>query len=135
MKLTQKQRRFCETYASCGNGTRAAEAAGYGAPTQAAARLLTNVNVRQYVLNLTAAEDNKQIAASKQRQEFWTTIMRDESVAIRDRLKASELLGKAQGDFLIRAEIQDVTPPPPVVIQLGGHTLDPVALGWTKPSN
>ena len=39
-----------------------------------------------------------------QRQEFWSHIICDDSKDTRDRLRASELLGKAQGDFIERTE-------------------------------
>ena len=39
------------------------------------------------------------IADSEERQQFWTYIMRDENTQAQHRLKASELLGKVQGDF------------------------------------
>ena len=36
---------------------------------------------------------------------FWTAIIRDESMNIRDRLRASGLLGKSEGDFLDRVAL------------------------------
>jgi hypothetical protein len=40
-----------------------------------------------------------------ERQQFWTAVLRgEESAEMKDRLKASELLGKCQGDFIERVE-------------------------------
>ena len=39
------------------------------------------------------------IADRQQRQEFWTKTMTDNSEEMKDRLKASELLGKSEADF------------------------------------
>lgn len=42
---------------------------------------------------------NDKIASAQERQEFWTEIMRSEGESVINRIKASELLGKVQGDF------------------------------------
>ena len=39
------------------------------------------------------------IASNIERQNFWMSVMRNENADMKDRLKASELLGKAQQDF------------------------------------
>jgi phage terminase small subunit len=44
------------------------------------------------------------IAAREDRQAFWTNVMLAEDENMMFRLKASELLGKAQGDFIERHE-------------------------------
>jgi phage terminase small subunit len=44
-------------------------------------------------------------------QEWWTTMMNDESQDPKDRIKCSELLAKAQGAFILKvdAEVQTET--------------------------
>lgn len=50
-------------------------------------------------------EDEHAGAATRQdRQRFCTAIMRDDKIPMRDRLKASELLGRSEGDFIERRE-------------------------------
>jgi hypothetical protein len=44
------------------------------------------------------------IAGRKERQQFWTELMHNEQANMTDRIKASELLGKSEGDFLERIE-------------------------------
>ena len=39
-----------------------------------------------------------------ERQEFWTAAMRGQGYEMKDRLKASELLGGIQGDFVARID-------------------------------
>ena len=39
------------------------------------------------------------IATRDERQKFWTDVMNSSSEEMRDRLKASELLGKSEADF------------------------------------
>ena len=38
------------------------------------------------------------------RKEFWQTVMQSELVEMKDRLKASQLWGKAEGDFVHKVE-------------------------------
>ena len=47
------------------------------------------------------------IATREERQQWWTSLMRGQvpEATITERIKASELLGKSQGDFLERVEI------------------------------
>jgi len=44
-------------------------------------------------------EDSPIIAGRVERKEFWSHVMTSESFEIKDRLKASELLGKSECDF------------------------------------
>jgi phage terminase small subunit len=55
---------------------------------------------------LQAEVKSAKIASAKERQEFWTSIFRGELADFdtKDRIKASELLGKVQGDFIEKVE-------------------------------
>jgi hypothetical protein len=111
-KLTEKQRRFVEAYMgeAAGNATEAARLAGY----KGNAHTLANVgaeNLRKP--EITAAVERRvkadpKIATREQRQEFWTRVMNGDPevgfAEMRDRLKASELLGKSQADFVEKVE-------------------------------
>lgn len=105
-KLTEKERRFVEAYMgkAIGNASEAARLAGYSSPGELGHRLLKKVEIQ-------AAIDKRQesdplIATREERQRFWTAILRGEMAEAgfdtKDRLKASELLGKASGDYLER---------------------------------
>lgn len=51
------------------------------------------------------------IATSRERQEFWTAVMRGDpgyEAEMKDRIKASELLGKTQGDFANDASVTTI---------------------------
>lgn len=71
--------------------------------------MLTNVNIQQAIKELAAPGENARIATAEERQAFWTAAMRGEIPGYepKDQLKASELLGKAQGDFIIRHEVNE----------------------------
>ena len=104
-ELNAKQKIFCEEYSKHGNGTLAYKTAY---PTTkkdetaktAASRLLTNVNVKKYIENFSNINTNKRIATLEEIREFWTTMLNNGEVKSGDRIKASELLYKAQGGFV-----------------------------------
>lgn len=115
--LTERRRVFVEAFAANGgNGTRAAETAGFKSPEVESCRLLKDARVLKAIETLREDTTNKAIATREQRQEFWTRVMLGEEGPIdpetgkptphkmADRLKASELLGKSQADFLERVE-------------------------------
>ena len=109
MKLSTKQQRFVEAYD--GNATQAALVAGYSAKTAPfiGAENLKKPQICQAIQEREEQEARARIAPRQKRQAFWTAVMLDESQEMRDRLRASELLGKSEGDFLERHEMTGVT--------------------------
>ena len=103
--LTAKQQRFVEAYT--GNATQAAIAAGYsektapfiGAENLKKPKILAEIKSRETI------RSTPLIASRAERQQFWTGVMRDKDQQMRDRLKAAELLGKSEADFVERQEI------------------------------
>ena len=112
MNLTKKQRIFAEHYAMTGKATESARLAGYSRPAQSGQLMARDEELMAYITNVIAVAagdsekeaSDKRIATAVERQEFWTSMMRDENVSPKDRLRASEILGKAQGDFIERNE-------------------------------
>lgn len=115
-KLTAKQQAFVEAYA--GNATAAALAAGYSEKTARSQgqRLLTNDDIQDAIKAREAQRLAPTIATRQERQEFWTSVLRNEDEAMKNRLKAAELLGKSEGDFLDRVEM-DMTLSPAVILE------------------
>lgn len=103
MALTIKQQRFIEAFN--GNATAAARAAGYRHPDRIGSRLMTRPEIKSAILSREAAFTDETIATRAERQQFWSAVMRDDSVKLQDRLRASELLAKSEGDFLDRHEL------------------------------
>jgi len=105
--LTEKQRKFVEAYMgkAKGNATEAVRLAGYSHKyaDRQAHQLLENDRV------LGAIEERQKndplIASREDRQRFWTDVMNGENHEIKDRLRASEILGKSQADFIERREV------------------------------
>ena len=96
-KITAKQERFIAAYN--GNATTAATVAGYAKPRHAGSRLLTNVVIMKAIKCRQDVELQPLVATRQERQEFWTQVMMNEEEDMKNRLRASELLGKAMADF------------------------------------
>ena len=104
MGLNAKQKAFVEAYS--GNATEAAEKAGYSKKTahSQGQRLLKHVEVAEAIKGREQRESRNRIASRQRRQEFWTDTMENADAEMKDRLRACELLGKSEGDFLDRVE-------------------------------
>lgn len=102
VKLTLKQQRFIQFYE--GNATEAAIKAGYSKKTanEQGSQLLAKLSV--HVAKRTQSVDAPKIMSRKERQELWSRIANDPTVDMNDRLRASELLGKSEADFMERYE-------------------------------
>ena len=133
MGVTQQQMLFVEAY----DGTNAVEAmriAGCeGHPQfllQEARKLLSMPQITNAIINRDKLRQTKQtlVANRKERQEFWTSLIRNkdphhipvvdgngnevpqENIPISQRLKASELLGRSEVDFVERVDVnQNIT--------------------------
>lgn len=138
-KLTGKQEKFCQLFAATGNATRSYIDAGYTVKSQNAAgvqahKLINkNDNVKKRLRELAEESKTKAIADIQEMQEALTKIIREEldeevlmtvgegdgyssvvsrrkKAALKDRLKAIELLGKMQGGFLDKVEVSGSVP-------------------------
>jgi phage terminase small subunit len=100
--LTPRQAKFVESYS--GNATEAAKQAGYSAKTAhvQGCRLLRNAQVTAAIKARTNKDSVQAIATRQQRQAFWSDMMLDSAEEPNVRLKASELLGRSEADFVER---------------------------------
>lgn len=103
--LNDMQKKFIAAY--MGNATEAAIAAGYSVKTARSQgqRLLTNVDIKKAIEQRETKQINGLIATREERQQFWTKIMYNDQLDMKDRLKSSELLGKSQADFTDKTEL------------------------------
>lgn len=114
-KLTTKQQRFVDAYD--GNATAAAIAAGYSQRTAASIgqENLTKPEIIEAIQQREADRRAQTIMTREERQAFWSETIRDGGQQTRDRLRASELLGRSEGDFIdrqeVKAEIAPTLPP------------------------
>lgn len=120
IKLTAKQKRFCEEYIVDCNATQAAIRAGYSKKTakQIGQENLTKPDLKKYIDEQLEKIHNKKTADAQEVLEYLTAVMRgqhkeqtlqlvgegvqsiaDIDVSAKERLKAAELLGKRYGLF------------------------------------
>ena len=133
--MTARQIQFCLAYAGSGNATQSAIEAGYSEKTAKSQgqRLLTNVDVQNYLKELKEQNASTKIADAREMQEVLTSIIRQEmeeenivvegcgdgvSEAVikkkksshKDVLKAIDLLGRMQGAFSNQSTLNVVIP-------------------------
>ena len=127
MKLTAKQRKFCDEYIKAGNATEAYFKAGYQIKSNEAARanasrMLTKANIKEYIETRLKQLESKKLAGAREVLEYLTSVMRGEqteSVAIakgiydnvpvsaKDRISAAkELLKRYPTDPLTKAQLR-----------------------------
>lgn len=136
--LTPKQERFCLEYAKCGNARQAYISAGYSHKKDSTAdvnacRLLKNDKVKARLAELAEEVKNDSIADIQEMQETLTKIIRqkmteevivtegtgegcseaksvDKGPAIKDVINAINTLGKMQGLFKEKVEVEAIIP-------------------------
>jgi phage terminase small subunit len=138
-KLTGKQEKFCQLYAATGNATQSFKDAGYawkseGAAAKNASNLIhKNSNIQERLRELSDKAETEAIASIREMQETLTKIIREEldeeqlivegrgmgisttvsmrkQAALKDRLKALELLGKMKGAFVDNVNLTGTVP-------------------------
>ena len=135
MKLTEKQKRFCDYYIESANITEAATKAGYSY-NYANARgheLLGKVGIKTYIDEKLEEMQGKRIASATEVMELLTQALRgeiteevvvvegsgdgyseaktiDKQIGAKDRIKAAELLGKRYGLYTDKVNITGTVP-------------------------
>ena len=103
LKLTLKQKRFCEEYIATGNATEAAIKAGYKEKSARAigAENLTKPAIADYIRQRLGEIDAKMVANTNEILKFYTSVMRGEvknqfglESSLSDRLMAADSLAK-----------------------------------------
>ena len=119
--MTEKQKRFCDEYVIDCNATRAYKTVYQNVKSdevarKAGSRLLTNVDVKNYIADRMEEIHNEKTADAQEVIEYLTSVLRGESTAqeivvegtgdgcSEERLKAAELLGKRYALFTDKVE-------------------------------
>ena len=101
--MNERQKRFCEFYVGecVGNVVQSALKAGYSDnyANHRAYQLLENVEIKNYIKELSKSDEKKRIATAEDVQAFWSSIMNDDNQQMKARIRASELLAKVHGLF------------------------------------
>lgn len=103
MKLTPKQKKFCEYYIQSGNASEAARKAGYkekNAPFMGAENL-KKPQIKAYINERVGKQDKELVADADEVLRFYSAVMRGEvkdqfglDASLTDRLKAGDALMK-----------------------------------------
>lgn len=129
MKLTPRQKDFCEYYLQTGNAAEAARLAGYSknSAQQIGAENLSKPVISEYITNRRAEMDKTLIADSDEVLRFYSAVMRGEvkdqfglDPSLADRIKAAELLGKRYRLFTDKVSVEGVVH----VVISGGDELE-----------
>lgn len=125
MKLTPKQKAFCQYYIETLNATESAIRAGYSEHTACAigTENLRKPNIRLYIDEALKQKDNERIASADEVLSFLTAVQRgevteqaplilgrefkviDKEPSIKDRTRAAELLGKRYALFTEKVDL------------------------------
>lgn len=102
-KVDEKSKLVATYYCgeALGNAEKACVMAGYS-PRYArgnAYKVVARSGVQKYIKYLNSLTRKQRIATIEEIQEFWTEVMQGGCYEPKDRLRASELLAKAQGAF------------------------------------
>lgn len=106
--MNNRQRKFADFFIECGNATEAAKKAGYKQPKQQGSRLLTNVDLLEYIKRRTAPAEQKRIASGDDALRFFTRVMdgREKGVTMAERISAGrEILKRDIADKKIEIEL------------------------------
>ena len=106
--LNEKQKAFCEFYASTFNATESAVKAGYSKKTgySIGQRLLKNVEVKSYIEQLTKPSKTHRIATIQEVMEYLSETMRNPEEITRERTKAAQILS----EVLAKTKTEDDEP-------------------------
>ena len=119
MKLTPKQKAFCDYYIQTGNASEAARKAGYSEKTAPfiGAENLKKPKISAYIAERLAEVDKKRIADADEVMQFYTSVLRGEvkdqfglDVAISDKIKAGVELMKRFAATENHNDVEDLTP-------------------------
>ncbi len=126
--MTERQKRFAEYYAQCGNTVQSALRAGYSEnyANARAHELLVNVGVAAYIRELSEMAQDERIMTAKQRQALLSDIAKDGGNDPADRIRAVDTLNKMTGEYVakIQAEVKTSDKLADVFAQIGGEGLD-----------
>lgn len=105
--MTERQKKFAEYYAQCGNTVQSAIKAGYSenyANTNAC-KLLENDRVADYIRTLTEAAQTARIMTARERQAILSDIAKDKQNELSDRIRAIDTLNKMTGEYTQKVSI------------------------------
>ena len=105
--MTERQKKFAEYYAQCGNAAQSAIQAGYSkkyANTNAS-KLLQNTTITEYIKQLTEDAQTARIMTARERQALLSDMAKDKANELSDRIRAIDTLNKMTGEYTQKISI------------------------------
>lgn len=105
--VTERQKKFAEYYAQCGNAAQSAIQAGYSkkyANTNAS-KLLQNTTITEYIKQLTEDAQTARIMTARERQAILSDIAKNKQNELSDRIRAIDTLNKMTGEYTQKISI------------------------------
>ena len=110
VKLSLKQKRFVSAYVgeAKGNATQAAKLAGYSGNSDTLRMTGSKTVAKAYIQAAIRkiVENDPLVKNRAQRRQWWSEVIDAKENDLSHRLRASELLAKASGDFIQRVELE-----------------------------
>ena len=105
--LNDRQKKFAEYYAQCGNTVQSAIKAGYSEnyANKRAYRLLGDVGVAEYIRRIAEKASEARILTAIERQIVLSDIARKEYETQLDRIKAIDTLNRMTGEYTDKVEL------------------------------
>ena len=105
--MTERQKKFAEYYAQCGNAAQSAIQAGYSkkyANTNAS-KLLQNTTITEYIKQLTEDAQTARIMTARERQALLSDMAKNGKNSPADRIRAIDTLNKMTGEYTQKVSI------------------------------
>lgn len=105
--MTERQKKFAEYYAQCGNAAQSAIQAGYSkkyANTNAS-KLLQNTTITEYIKQLTEDAQTARIMTARERQALLSEMAKNGKNSPADRIRAIDTLNKMTGEYTQKVSI------------------------------
>lgn len=105
--MTERQKKFAEYYAQCGNAAQSAIQAGYSEKYAKAdaCKILDNPSVAEYIRELSEQAQNERIMTAKERQALLSDMAKDKKNEPSDRIRAIDTLNKMTGEYTQKVSI------------------------------
>ncbi len=127
-KLNIRQRKFAEFYFASGNAAESAIKAGYSESyaTHRTDEMLRNVEIAEYIKELTEKAQDDRILTAKDRQVMLSDIANNEGLLTADRIRAIDTLNKMTGEYTMKVDttVKTSSKLDDVFKQIGGEGLD-----------
>lgn len=107
IKMSPKQKAFCESYAITLNAKQAALEAGYSKTTakDIGCDNLAKDYLNKYIQHLLKATTSKKVLSATERKEILTEMILDKGASLKDRQRALEILNKMTGEYTQKFDV------------------------------